>query len=134
MAGAIAEGGRWNHPGIPLLYCSEHLSLAALEVLVHLAPDYRRPRYLALEIDIPDDAQVTRWGADELPRGWRTLAGDPECRSRGSDWAHSGVALVLRVPSVIAPREGNILLSGLHDGFARVRVPSSEPFAFDARL
>ena len=34
--GAELYGGRWNSVGLPLIYCSEHLSLANLEILVGL--------------------------------------------------------------------------------------------------
>ena len=132
--GAVAEGGRWNEPGTPLLYCSEHLSLAALEVLVHLSPNYRHTRYLALELAIPDDAPVTRWDVHELPEDWKTLVGSPRCTAQGSNWAISGVALVLSVPSVIVPQESNTIVNGLHSAFKRVQVRSSEPFYFDDRL
>jgi RES domain-containing protein len=33
--GARLGGGRWNHVGIPVVYVSETLSLAALELFVH---------------------------------------------------------------------------------------------------
>jgi len=46
--GARLYGGRWNHAGIPLVYTSETLSLAALELFVHLdcdvAPDHLAAR------------------------------------------------------------------------------------------
>lgn len=134
MSGAVAEGGRWNAPGTPLLYCSEHLSLAALEVLVHLAPDYRSIRFVALELEIPGDARITRWDADRLPKHWKTLAGNTDCQERGTQWARSGDSLVLSVPSVIVSRERNILLNGRHAAFEHVRVRSREPFTFDPGL
>jgi RES domain-containing protein len=34
--GAMLAGGRWNPIGTPMLYAARHLSLACIEVLVHL--------------------------------------------------------------------------------------------------
>ena len=34
--GAMLAGGRWNPIGTPMLYTARHLSLACIEVLVHL--------------------------------------------------------------------------------------------------
>src|SRR5438046_2074319 len=34
--GAMLAGGRWNPIGTPMLYTAQHLSLACIEVLVHL--------------------------------------------------------------------------------------------------
>jgi RES domain-containing protein len=116
------------------LYCSEHLSLAALEVLVHLSPNYRHARFLAVAPAIPDDVQATRWEVQDLPIGWRTLAGNPECAAKGSHWAKSGGTLVLLVPSVVVPQERNLILNGMHEASSSVRVRSREPILFDARV
>src|SRR2546423_8436364 len=34
--GAMLAGGRWNPIGTPMLYTAQHLSLACIEILVHL--------------------------------------------------------------------------------------------------
>ena len=34
--GAHLYGGRWNHKGTPAVYASTQISLAALEILVHI--------------------------------------------------------------------------------------------------
>src|ERR1700677_2979029 len=36
--GSLLYAGRWNPAGTPMLYASASLSLACLEVLVHLSP------------------------------------------------------------------------------------------------
>jgi RES domain-containing protein len=35
-SGAMQAGGRWNPIGTPMLYTAQHLSLACVEILVHL--------------------------------------------------------------------------------------------------
>ena len=39
FSGSLLFAGRWNPAGTPLLYASTALSLACLELLVHLTPD-----------------------------------------------------------------------------------------------
>jgi RES domain-containing protein len=39
-AGSLIQNNRWNPAGIAMLYCSTALSLACLEILVHVNPKY----------------------------------------------------------------------------------------------
>ena len=52
--GAKLYGGRWNSPGLAALYTTEHISLAVLEILVHMKA-YRRPLdYHLVVLEVPD--------------------------------------------------------------------------------
>jgi RES domain-containing protein len=51
--GARLYGGRWNAPGVAMVYTAQSLSLAQLELLVHLEADdvlRRHWRYFAVEV------------------------------------------------------------------------------------
>ena len=52
--GARIYGGRWNSRGTAVIYVSEHESLAALELLVHLTPLPPDDRYLSFRLEWED--------------------------------------------------------------------------------
>jgi RES domain-containing protein len=132
--GARLNGGRWNSEGIPVVYASSTLSLAALEYLVHVDVEDVPADLCALEIDVPDDAPVEEVALSSLPDDWNRVEDHPDCLARGDDWARRGAALALRVPSAVIPAETNVLLNPRHPQMERVRVVSIETFAFDRRL
>lgn len=128
--GARLWGGRWNSVGLPVVYASDSLALAALEVLVHLPRIERRrdelPPYLAIGLEIPD-ALI----ADPLfPAG---IPSD-ESPALGDAWIASQSSLALIVPSRVIPVERTVLLNPRHPAMAGVRVAVTEPFVFDDRL
>ena len=56
--GAKLYGGRWNSFGLPALYTTEHISLAMLEMLVHVKA-YQSPlNYKLVTLEIPEAASV----------------------------------------------------------------------------
>ena len=127
-AGARLYGGRWNRTGQSVVYTSQNLSLAVLEVIVHLelAPELLPPDYVKIEIDVPDELAVERVAA--LPR---TAAAMLEL---GARWYESGATVALLVPSVIVVEEHNLLVNPGHRDFAKIRSRRPRPFGFDARL
>ncbi|MBI5171468.1 MAG: RES domain-containing protein [Candidatus Melainabacteria bacterium] len=56
--GARLFGGRWNSPGLPAIYTSSHLSLAALELLVHLNFDNLPADLVWLKIEVPETGSM----------------------------------------------------------------------------
>jgi RES domain-containing protein len=130
--GARRDGGRWNSPGRPLVYSSSHLSLAALEVLVHFDVDEVPEDLRAFAIEIPDALAAEQVTLDTLPTGWTRQAF--ASRAFGDDWLAAARTPVLVVPSAIIPEETNVLVNPSHPATQGVRVVASRRFAYDPRL
>lgn len=130
--GAKKSGGRWNSVGIAVVYTSGTLSLALVEVLVHV-PSGILPAYSAVRVDF-DEAMVTAIERKELPASWRDHPPPPETRAIGDRWVAEGNSAVLRVPSVVVPSEFNYILNPLHPAFADIRIGDPMFFPFDLRL
>jgi len=131
--GARRYGGRWNEPGTAVVYLSEHLSLAALEVLVHLDPSDAPDGWTSWSAEVPD-ADITWLDRSALPAGWRTEAVPGACAALGSAWATELRSPVLAVPSALVPQEHNLVLNPRHPDAARVVRGEAASFAFDPRL
>ena len=130
--GAKRTGGRWNSPGLAMIYTSEHKSLAVLEVLVHLDV-LDMAHYLTFQIEFDRSLVETLDDAD-LPRGWRAeMPAQSACRI-GDAWIQQARSAILAVPSAIVPEEINLLLNPAHPAFKRIRVGKPTPFTFDPRL
>lgn len=124
-SGAMLAGGRWNPIGTPMLYTAQHLSMACLEILVHL-------------------------DKSELPRdyvwSWTDLLQNPErlqfddlnhvssCQAAGNAWVRTAGELAVQVPSVVIPAESNFLLNPTHEGYSKLVWGEPRPFRFDPRI
>lgn len=131
--GARAYGGRWNFPGIPMVYAAHTRALAALESLAHYGGAERRIPFVTFEIEIPDKLAI-QLDATKLPRDWRSSEPSPSTQALGSEWQRSGDSAALVVPSVLVPQEYCVLLNPEHPGTDKIMVSYPEPFTFDARL
>jgi RES domain-containing protein len=133
-AGASLEGGRWNPPGVAVVYVSRHLPMAAMEKLVHL----RRPvsttiQYVAFRVFFRG-VDVEIYPRERLPLGWDCKPPNEETQDIGLAWALEKRSAILEVPSAILPYEANYLLNPAHPDFHRLEISAPEPFAFDPRL
>src|SRR5438067_571441 len=83
--GARVYGGRWNSAGVPVVYCSEHLSLAALETLVHIVPVMIRDKFRAYRV-VFDQRLITSVTEKKLPQGWDVQPPTAASKTIGDDW------------------------------------------------
>jgi hypothetical protein len=87
--GAMLAGGRWNPIGTPMLYTSQSLSLACIEILVPL-----------------DKGQLPRdyvWSTTELPGTpgllpFQDLRDVASCQSAGGSWVRASNQLAGQSP------------------------------------
>ncbi len=125
--GARLYGGRWNSPGKPALYAASHLSLAALEMLVHVDFDNLPIDLVWLKIEIPDTASYENFPNPTAPN-------EREAALYGDSWLIAKRSLGLIVPSAVLSIEQNVIINPLHGEASLVRLVESVPFEFDDRL
>lgn len=132
--GARRAGGRWNSPGIPVVYTASALSLAVLELLVHTDPDLVPNDLHAFEIDVPDSLPSSLLDISTLPSNWRQIPNHPGCRALGDRWLEGRSQALLGVPSAVVPEELNYLINPAHPDARLIQVVRSRAFSLDRRL
>ena len=116
-----------------MIYASRSYAGAMLECLAH-AGIGRVPRtHVAVEIAIPEAVAVERHDESSLPALWER-AELHVSRAFGDAWIGERRTVVLVVPSVVARREGNILINPQHSDFSSIVVGLPESVVWDARL
>lgn len=131
--GAKTVGGRWNPKGVAVLYTSTTAALSALEVLAHLPAAYFPDDMAIASIEVPDTL-ITEIDPSKLPDNWNKIPVPVEVQNFGMQWIIEEKYLGLMVPSIIIPKEKNLLINPLHPKFNKVKLLSVEPFSFDTRL
>jgi RES domain-containing protein len=132
--GARINGGRWNSPGQAVVYTSATLSLATLEVLVHLEDPAVFTRLFSwISVEIPDPC-IERLDPRTLDPTWTSDETNIHSRTAGDAWLRSMRSAVLAVPSVVTPGEWNYLINPLHHQFATIVSSAPEHFRPDPRL
>ncbi len=131
--GARLYGGRWTSPGHPVIYCSQHLSLAVLEILVHVGENEILSSYSKIAIDIPEE-NLLRISVSDLPLEWDIPFPGSDLQKLGDSWLRSAESLTLAVPSVTIKEEHNYLINPLHPDFESLDTVTVEPLPLDVRL
>ncbi|SRR5579862_7879538 len=131
--GARLYGGRWNSPGVPMVYLSEHRSLGALEIFVHTRPIPVSGHYKAFFAQWDDSLEETL-RRESMPLFWMAEPPGDATMQIGDRWARERRSAVLSVPSVLVPEERNFALNPAHPDFRKITIQDRGEFPLDARL
>ncbi len=131
--GARLAGGRWNSEGFPVVYSAGSLSLALLEIIVHLEFKEALKLYKAISIQVPEE-KITAIDPSTLPPGWNEPVPHPATQLTGNHWIRSQSTPVLKVPSAIVPAESNFLLNPAHPDFQSLEIGEAVDLPLDTRV
>jgi RES domain-containing protein len=130
--GAKLFGGRWNSKGIPMLYVSEHISLAVLEMLVNNQFKDFSIELSLLRISIPDSIEIKEIKLSKLKPKWNEDFS--YSKFMGNEFIKSMNNLILKVPSAVIGEEHNFLINPLHPDFKKIKIAEVKQFSTDERL
>jgi RES domain-containing protein len=131
--GARLYGSRWSTPGTRIAFASESLSLATLEVVVHLQHSSPLASYVVYTVEFSDEL-FQNLDLALLPKNWRSFPAPHQTRKIGEGWINSNSSVLLRVPSVIVVHEYNFLINPLHHDFPKLIIRGPMPFDADGRI
>jgi RES domain-containing protein len=130
--GARLYGGRWNRPGLAVLYTSQARSLALLELLVHFSSiSAMQQSYHYAVLEVPDEF-IVELPTDCLPKDI-LLYNQAELWSLTDHYFLLENTLALRVPSVLVNGEYNYLLNPAHALYKKIRCLSIDNAVLDER-
>lgn len=133
-SGANLYGGRWNHKGHPAVYVASSVSLAALEMLVHMHSDMVLNQYELFSIEIPDK-EIEHLDKQWLPPDWQENPAPLSTMDLGTAWLEANSAVALVLPSCVIPLENNAILNPNHPAFNKLlKTVKALPFFFEPRL
>lgn len=131
--GAKIFGGRWNPVGYPMVYVAQNLSLAILELIVHLDDDGDITSFVAIPVSF-DKSLVRVLPKSQLPANWFDLPISEQSQMVGKKWLEQKQSLLLQVPSSVVPSESNFLINPLHPQYAQLEIGAPQSLCIDKRI
>lgn len=130
--GARMYGGRWNTKGLPVLYATEHISLAVLEVLVNKSTkELYQSSFHLLKIEI-EESEVHYITISDLKKNWTD---DIEyTRAIGNRFLNDPEVWILKVPSSVINEEYNFMINPYHENFKKLVIIENKLYNFNYRL
>lgn len=131
--GARLYGGRWNSIGVPMVYTAATISLAMMEMLVHLDQSAASLGYSLIRVEIDADL-ISQLDTAQLPTHWTEPSAANQLKAIGDSWVAEGSSVVLKVPSAVVPQESCYLINPIHPDFRKLKIHRPQPTWFDPRL
>jgi RES domain-containing protein len=132
--GARLYGGRWNPVGVPVIYTAQSISLALLEILVHLEREELLYQHF-VKIPVSFDSSLVQVVKHQhLPEDWDHLPPSLSTQTIGRKWIQTSKFAVLKVPSTIVREEHNYLINPLHADVVKLSIGKIQSFDLDKRL
>ena len=131
--GAKQNPGRWNSALFPMVYAAESLSLAMLEMLVHLDERMLGLSYVFFQVEAPMDL-ILKLPREDIPANWKNYPAPSSTKRIGDKWAEEMSSLILEVPSTLNPVEKIFLINPKHPYFERLFIDGPYSVSFDPRL
>jgi RES domain-containing protein len=133
--GGLHVDGRWHEQGRRIIYSAQSLSLAQLEVLVHIPNRQQAPQLIYAQAVLPETLQVQVTEIALLPGHWRQFSPySEETQKIGMRWLAEAQSAVLKVPSAISEGEWNFLLNPAHPDFQKIQLGKPRAFTLDPRV
>ena len=124
-------GGRWNSKGVGMLYLTEFISLAVLEMLVHIQFKDISVEMSLLHISLPE-TELKELKLNKLKQNW--IKDDSYTKFIGDEFIRSGKSLAMKVPSAVVTEEHNFIINPLHPDFKKIKITGTRNFETDKRL
>lgn len=132
--GARLYGGRWNSKGIPMVYASENLQLATIELLVHLPKiEIIYQNYWIIPLIIPEKF-IQKLSESDLPKAWNSHEINNHTQFLGDHWMMTAKSAVLEVPSAASQLGKNYLINPQHPDVKKIKVEAAFPLEPDLSL
>ncbi len=130
--GGLYAPGRWHRRETAILYLTERVSLAKLEVLAN-SPGLPTGRAL-ITVELPDSSSMRQVELTDLPPDWYKWPYLDELADIAEQWIRERKYWIMRVPTAQSFSEYNYLLNPLHPEHQSLKIISIEPHPFDSRL
>jgi len=127
-------GGRWNLPGVPMIYASNITSLNFLELLSIKGAPVADEHWILVQLQIK--TQIPHLDGSELPQAWKNRPYPKATQYFGTEWAQKFISPFLKIPScriplINYPQEHNLLINPIHPDFRKlVAVKAAHPVDF----